>query len=147
MAGELFTPLTLKGMLSLDVTADKDYAKGDFWTQPIAKEDSGPHPCGFAMHAAKRGERLAVCVRCDLVDAPMPQNYKGAVPAFSYYLYRPQQTNRGLHLAHLDIEMTLTHKLDRNVRAGRGPMAVCGRVHHDHPANSTRVQVVWRTLD
>lgn len=133
MAGENIVPLTRKGLVSLDVTADKAYSKGDAWEGP-ALATNVSRVVGFALHAAKKDERLAVGVECDLVEGPA--DLKAAIKAgtpvecVKGQLGPPPTGNAGQY----------RQKVARQI--GR----YAGTVHHDHPAGSKRLQIVWRGL-
>ena len=134
MAGENIIPLTRKGIVSVDVTADKAYAKGDLYVY-LRPDANGPDIHAFALHAAAKDERMAVCLSCDLVEINNPASARaGDVPALKQVIC---DKNKAFVIT----------EASRDAFARRGGAnALVGFVHHDHPTGATRLQVVWRVL-
>ena len=114
MAGELILPQKLN-MRSVDWTATADTARGDLVELPDGL-------LGFALAEIKDTETGAVAIEADLVTIPQPDTARAWKAGEPVYLDADRKTapDSAIVLARL------------------------GYVHHDTPANQSRIPVVWR---
>lgn len=75
-----------------------------------------------------------MCVKCALVEMDSPTT--AALEAF-----------QSVRVVRKDRTIETSKLTSRNNLSRRGPDGILGLVHHDHPANSTRMQLVWSTVD